>query len=77
MVALPVTPPAPLSINLLSAALSFAWFIPGLVLGVPGFVLMLAVAAQLVGALAWLPAVRRSLGSFGVHRRRDASDSAG
>ena len=35
---------------------------PGVALVVPGLLLILAVLAQSLGALAWLPFVRRSLG---------------
>jgi UPF0716 family protein affecting phage T7 exclusion len=47
----------------------FAWAVPGLVLSVPGLLLVLAViGAQAVGALAWLPVVRRRIGGFGFGR---------
>jgi hypothetical protein len=47
----------------------FAWAVPGLVLSVPGLLLILAViGAQVVGAGAWLPLVRRRIGSFEVRR---------
>jgi hypothetical protein len=39
-------------------------------LGVPGLLLILAVMAQGLVSLAWLPMVRRWLGGFGVRRRR-------
>jgi hypothetical protein len=39
-------------------------------LGVPGLLFMLAAAGQLMGALAWVPAVRRSLRGIGVGGRR-------
>jgi hypothetical protein len=45
-------------------------FVPTLVLTVPGLLVMLAVLAQGLGALAWLPFVRRDLGDFGLVRRR-------
>jgi hypothetical protein len=54
----------------LGSLLSFGWFIPGLAFGVPGLLFVLAVGVQVFGALAWLPAVRRGLGSFGFRRRR-------
>lgn len=48
----------------------FAWAVPGLVLSVPGLLLVLAViGAQAVGAFAWLPVVRRRIGGFGIGRR--------
>ena len=48
----------------------FAWAVPGLVLSVPGLLLVLAViAVQAIGAGAWLPVVRRRIGSFEVGSR--------
>ena len=48
----------------------FAWAVPGLVLSVPGILLVLAViAVQALGAAAWLPVVRRRIGSFEVRGR--------
>jgi hypothetical protein len=48
------------------------WAVPALVLSVPGLLLLLAVLAQAVGGLLWLPFVRRSMGGFGLRRRRSA-----
>jgi hypothetical protein len=45
------------------------WAVPGLVLSVPGLMLVLTVMAQSFGALAWLPLVRRRIGGFGPRRR--------
>jgi hypothetical protein len=42
--------------------LSLELAVPGVALVVPGLLLILAVIAQSLGALAWLPFVRRSLG---------------
>lgn len=54
----------------------FAWAVPGLVLTVPGLLIVLAaIAAQAVGAVAWLPVVRRRIGAFGL-RGRDARRDA-
>ena len=48
----------------------FAWAVPGLVLSVPGLLIVLAViAVQAIGAGAWLPIVRRRIGSFEVRGR--------
>jgi hypothetical protein len=47
-----------------------AWSYPALVLSVPGALLLLAIGAQAIGALAWLPLVRRRLGGFGFRGRR-------
>ena len=51
---------------------SFAWAMPAAMLGVPGLLFMLAVAGQLLGAAAWVPAIRRMLAGVGVRRRRRA-----
>jgi hypothetical protein len=48
-----------------------AWSYPALISGVPGLLLLLAIAAQAMGALAWIPVVRRSLAGVGVDKRRD------
>jgi hypothetical protein len=46
------------------------WFVPGAVVGVPGLLVLLWVALQAVGALAWIPAVRRMRGEPLAARRR-------
>lgn len=38
------------------------WAIPGVVVGVPGLLLILFVLLQAAGALAWIPAIRRLRG---------------
>jgi VCBS repeat-containing protein len=61
----------------LASLLSFGWVIPGLTFfGVPGLLLVIAVLVQVSGAMAWLPAIRRNLGTFGFRRRnrRAAAD---
>jgi hypothetical protein len=45
------------------------WAVPALVLSVPGLLLVLAVLAQAMGGLLWLPVARRWLGGFGIRRR--------
>jgi hypothetical protein len=45
------------------------WAVPAFALGVPGFLLMIAIAVQTMVGAAWLPFVRRWLGGFGVRRR--------
>jgi hypothetical protein len=57
----------------------FEWAVPGLVLSVPGLlIVLLAIGVQLLGAAAWLPIVRRRIGAFGFGRRvRRASTRAG
>jgi hypothetical protein len=48
-----------------------AWAYPVFIVSVPGLLLLLAVAAQAIGAFAWLPVIRRRLGTFELHRARD------
>ena len=64
----PDEPIAPLSFDFAFFGMQFEWFIPGLAIGVPGLLLILAIALQMVGALAWLPAVRRLLGGSDSRR---------
>jgi hypothetical protein len=45
------------------------WAVPALALSVPGLLLVLAVLAQAMGGLLWLPVARRWLGGFGIRRR--------
>jgi hypothetical protein len=45
------------------------WAVPSLALGVSGLLVVLAVAAQTAGGLAWLPVVRRKIGSYPPERR--------
>lgn len=51
---------------------AFGWAVPGLVISVPGVLILLVVAAQVAGGLAWLPIARRRIGTFGlgIGRRR-------
>jgi hypothetical protein len=51
---------------------AFDWAVPGLVLSVPGLLLVLAIAAQAAGALAWLPLVRRRIGGFGLRAESES-----
>lgn len=47
------------------------WFVPGAAVGGPGLLLLLFIALQGAGALAWLPAVRRMSGDpIPMNRRR-------
>ena len=57
----------------------FEWAVPGLVLSVPGLlIVLLAIGFQLLGAAAWLPIVRRRIGAFGFGRRgRGSATRAG
>ncbi len=43
---------------------------PAIVLGVPGLLVILAIGAQALGALAWLPIARRKLGGFEIRRAK-------
>ena len=70
----------PIAVNM--AAVGFGdlgglllWAVPGLIVSVPGLLVMLVVGAQAVGGLAWLPIARRRIGSFGF-RRQPAEASA-
>lgn len=66
----------PISIGLVGFDGLLEWAVPALVLTVPGLLLLLAVLAQSMGALLWLPITRRWLGGFGLRkRRRDERDS--
>lgn len=49
-----------------------SWTYPALVTAVPGLLLLIAIAAQAVGALAWIPIVRRGFAGVGINRRRRA-----
>jgi len=53
--------PTPVDIGL--TGLGANWFIPAAAVAGPGLLVIVAIALQLAGALAWLPAVRRYLGS--------------
>jgi hypothetical protein len=46
------------------------WAFPAVALSIPGLLLLLAVAAQAIGALAWLPLIRRRIGGFGLRPER-------
>lgn len=47
----------------------FVWIVPGAAVGVPGLLVLVFVALQAMGAMAWIPAVRR-LGGDDRRRRR-------
>jgi hypothetical protein len=46
------------------------WFVPGAAVGVPGLFVLLWIALQTAGALAWVPAMRRFGGDATDSRRR-------
>lgn len=49
---------------------AFEWLIPGIVVTLPGILVVLAVLTQAIAGTAWLPLVRREIGDFGLRRRR-------
>jgi hypothetical protein len=50
---------------------ALGWTVPTLAVSVPGLLLLLAIAAQTLGGVVWLPLVRRKIGGFGfVPKRR-------
>jgi hypothetical protein len=53
---------------------ALTWAVPGLVLSVPGLLLILLIVAQSAGGLTWLPIVRRSIGSYSRRWRRATDD---
>ena len=54
---------------------SVDWAVPALALTVPGLLLILAVLAQAIAGLVWLPVVRRWLGAFGLRRRTEKAST--
>ena len=44
----------------------FEWIVPGLILTLPGLLLVVIVGLQALGAMVWLPLVRRRIGGFGA-----------
>lgn len=51
----------------------FVWAVPAVAFSVPGLVVILAVLAQLGTGVAWVPVVRRKIGSFGPARGTDGA----
>ena len=47
------------------------WAVPSLALAVPGVLLLLAILAQVAAGAAWVPIVRRKLGSTRTAADRD------
>jgi hypothetical protein len=50
----------------------FVWFVPGAAVGVPGLLVIAFVGLQAVGAMAWIPAMRRLGGDDRRRRIRSA-----
>ncbi len=61
-------------VNLLGSLGIFEWLVPTAILAVPGLLLILVIAAQAGGAVAWLPLVRRKIGGFGLAADRRRGD---
>ncbi len=66
-----------MSMNAVNAALGVTWAVPGVVVGVPGLLLIAALLAQAAGGALWLPVVRRRIGSWGPRRAHPTSDPNG
>ncbi len=49
------------------------WTVPAVALGVPGLLLILGVALQVIGGAAWIPVARRSMAGVGVRDRSRTS----
>ncbi len=60
------------TVTLQGGALGFIgpFVVPGFLAAASGFLIILLMLAQALGALVWLPIVRRRVGSFGIRRRR-------
>lgn len=69
---LPGDDPSGIDANIDASFVGFGgieWAVPAFALGVPGLLLMIAVGAQAIVGVAWLPFVRRWLGGVGFRRR--------
>jgi hypothetical protein len=51
----------------------FSWFVPGAAVGGPGLLVIIFIALQSFGALAWIPAVHRLGGDDERKRRRPSA----
>jgi len=74
-----VTPERPVTVAIAAAhagAGQLAWLVPGLVLGLPGVLLLAIVAAQLLGGAAFLGLTRRMLGGLGIDTLREIEVAA-
>jgi hypothetical protein len=64
-----VSPQRPVTVAVAAThvgAAQLAWLVPGLVLGLPGVLLLAIVTAQVLGAAAFLGLTRRTLGGSDV-----------
>jgi hypothetical protein len=53
--------------------LNYGWFVPAAPVAVPGLLVILWVVLQGIGALAWIPSVRRMADEAGAQPRRAGS----
>ena len=51
------------------------WVVPGFFLGLPGLLILVVVAAQMLGGAIFVPITRRALGAFGFRGRRRSTRS--
>jgi hypothetical protein len=49
-----------------SLGLGIEWGVPAFIVGVPGLLIILVIVLQSLGGSAWLPLVRRKIGTFGI-----------
>jgi hypothetical protein len=49
---------------------TFEWLIPGVVVTLPGLLVLVVFALQALAGTAWLPLARREIGDFGLRRSR-------
>lgn len=63
-------------LDLVGAGALIDWAVPALVLTVPGLLVILAVLAQAIGAVLWLPIARRWLGAFGLRSNQRSPERA-
>jgi hypothetical protein len=49
-------------------AVGIEWGVPAFVMGVPGLLIIIVIVIQSLGGFAWLPIVRRKIGTFGLAR---------
>lgn len=65
-----ITPGDPGSVTLGGGAIGLIgpFVVPGFLAAASGFLLILLLLAQALGAMAWLPLVRRRVGAFGIRR---------
>jgi hypothetical protein len=65
-----ITPGVPGSVSIDGGAIGLIapFVVPGFIAAASGLLLILLLLAQALGALAWLPLVRRRVGAFGFER---------